>query len=293
MEVSGGMAKESLDWKQYLNPEESQCLKEIDDWVYKEPSIWSAPSRWLGKPTEFMYRKIPVFVKSRMSKVIYAAIGQVRSVSLASINEEKIRNKLCEQMGRELNALEDVYKCNVRDCDKVAWSRLGRAKSASLVTGGVTGAAGLVGMGVDLPTLYFRLCKVISEIAMCYGFDPRMEKEWPYMLKILDMGHYADIRERREGMVVLESLDDMIEKNLPLEDLERVVLTKGVQIFSKRLAAKLFQRKAAQSISFVGAFVGGLANRQMTNDVGLSAYYAYRRRYLKRVGLIRSSTLEL
>jgi len=72
----------------------------------------------------------------------------------------------------------------------------------------------------------------------------------------------------------------MIREGIPLKDIERLALAKGLQALSRQLAAGLVRRKAAQAVVLVGGLVGAGVNHQLVADVGTVAWQAYRRRFV-------------
>ena len=75
----------------------------------------------------------------------------------------------------------------------------------------------------------------------------------------------------------------LIRRGLPIQDLERAAVAKGLQALARKLTARLARRKVAPSIAVVGALIGAGVNRALVNDVGLTAFYSYRRRFLREV----------
>lgn len=81
-------------------------------------------------------------------------------------------------------------------------------------------------------------------------------------------------------MTELESMQDLIRQASPVKSIERTIVAKGLQNLSRQLTLSLLSRKAAQVVVFVGAAVGATVNAALLSDIGDTAYYAYRRRFL-------------
>ena len=120
------------------------------------------------------------------------------------------------------------------------------------------------------------------------GFPAHTPAEKRYLLQVVNVGHHLELRDRRCALLELEQLESELElKSESAEDLQRTMLAKSVQILAGKLASTLLQRKAAQSVAFVGGAVGAIINRQLMEDFGLTAMHAYRRRFLKRAASLR------
>ena len=155
--------------------------------------------------------------------------------------------------------------------------------------GGVTGVAGAPGLIADIPSLYFLIFRTVHQIAICLGHPAHTPIERRYLLQVVNVGHHLELRERRCALMELDRLEDEIsEKSGTTEDLQRAMLAKTVQLLARKLTSTLIQRKAAQTVAFVGGAVGAVINRQLVEDVGITARHAYRRRFLKRAALERA-----
>ena len=79
----------------------------------------------------------------------------------------------------------------------------------------------------------------------------------------------------------------MIRRNIPVVEVQRFAVQKGLQTLARHLGLALTQRKLAQTVVLVGGVIGAGVNRQLAGEVGEVAFHAYRRRQLIDRALLR------
>lgn len=245
----------------------------------------------LGAPLDYAYSKVPPRIKESISQSVYAVLAAVRESSGGTVNQQSLLDRISAEVGLDVSRLEQVFDHDIRHIDFVAQERLTANRRAAALEGGATGAAGLPGLVVDIPALYWLVFRTVQEISLCYGFPVDTAVEQAHVLKVVDVGHYLEKESKRRGMLELESVQSMIRDGVPVKDLERAVVAKGVQTLARHLSTGITRRKLAQTMALVGGVVGASVNHALVGDVGLTAYHAYRRRFLKEVALRRSSAV--
>lgn len=278
----------SHTWVHRLTEDERRALKESEAWMQEPPGLLGRGLRLLGLPFDKAYRRLPTGVRDSLSQGIYSVIKAVRQSAAAGVDERRLLDRLSAEVGRDVSRLEQVFGLDVRVIDRVVRQRLEANRKAAAIEGGATGAVGAAGLMVDIPALYWLIFRTVQETSICYGFAPDAPGEAAHILKVVDVGHYLESDRKRRGMLELESIQGMIRQGVPVKDLERTVVAKGIQTLARELAAGVAERKLSQTVILIGGLVGASVNRALVGDVGLTAYHAYRRRFLKEVALARS-----
>lgn len=274
----------SENWVTYLNEDEQKVLKEIQDWIYQPPNLLSKAMILAGKPAELAYRLVPARVKEALGSTIYGVLGTLRDTSKTTVQPQILLDKISARLGQDVGTHHDqIFQAHISKLDPLANECMNFNKGTAAVEGGAAGAVGLPGLIADIPALYLLAFRTIQEVAICYGFSIEGPVEHAYMMKILDVGHYLENEQKRVGMEQLQSLEEMISSGAPLKDLERVSVAKGLQALARELSVALARRKMAQTVAIVGSVVGASVNYALVNDVGLTAFYAYRYRFLHEV----------
>jgi hypothetical protein len=269
------------DWKSHLRPAEQEVLDEVQAWATQRSGPLGKAVLLAGRPFEKAFDAVPESFRETLAQGIHRALLAVRSASEATFSRQGVLDRISARIGLDVGTEpEQLFRADVRDLDRFARDSLTFHRRAAAMQGAAAGVSGLFGLLADVPVLYALLCRCILEVATCYGFPVQGPAEEAHMLKILDLGHFLEDDRRRLGLAELEGLQDMIREGIPLKDLERLALAKGLQALSRQLAAGLVRRKAAQAVVLVGGLVGAGVNHQLVADVGTVAWQAYRRRFV-------------
>lgn len=271
-------------WQQYLKPDEREVLQEVDAWSRQPQNLLGKAITFLGRPMGRAFELVPEGVKERLATTIYTGLLAARVAAGFTVSKQALLDRISAHIGLDVGtAPRQILRANVRQLDQVARGCLNFHRNAGAVQGGAAGATGLLGFVGDIPALYTLLYRCIQEIGICYGFAVDTPAEEAFMLKVLDIGHFLEDDRRRQGLQDLLSLQDMIRTGVPLQDIERFAVAKGLEALARRLASALATRKAGQAVALVGSVIGASVNYQLLSDVGTVAWQAYRRRFVLEV----------
>ena len=282
------MPSADRSWVGKLSGEEQQALKASETFFQRPSGRFQKALGKIGRPLSFLLKASPQKFQNGVTSAIHGVLTTVADGAEAGSSEAALIDQMCQDLGWELQPWERIFEADFQILEKVAQQKLKAAKNFAVVQGGVTGVTGAPGLLADIPSLYFLLFRVVHQVAICMGFPAHTPAEKRYLLQVVNVGHHLELRDRRCALLELEQLESELElKSESAEDLQRTMLAKSVQILAGKLASTLLQRKAAQSVAFVGGAVGAIINRQLMEDVGLTAMHAYRRRFLKRAASLR------
>lgn len=267
------------EWLEYLTPDEITAVRETNDWLGIEASRFKKIMGVARKPIEFVYKKVPESIREGVASAILKVLTSMRDGTAGVVKPDKVHDRIRTHHG-PFDTEKGVLGIGVRKLDTACQEGLKKAKNACTVEGAAAGVAGLPGIVVDVPALYGLLFHMIQEVAICYGYEVDPEEEKAHILKILNIGHHMEKADKKKGMEELADIQDMIRRGVPVEDVERFAVQKGLQTMARHLSLALIHRKMAQSVVLVGGVIGASVNRQLAGEVGEVAFHAYRRRYI-------------
>lgn len=284
------MPRADRDWVGRLTAQEQAALKESETFFQRPSGRLQKALGRLGRPLDLLLKASPRKLQDGITSTIHGVLSTVAEGAEAGSSEAALVDELCLKAGLELEPWERIFSVDYDVLHRAALEKLKVAKNMATVQGGVTGVSGAPGLIADIPTLYFLLFRTVHQIAICLGHPANTPRERRYLLQVVNVGHHLELRERRCALLELEELEQEINTRAgTTEDLQRALLAKTVQLLARKLASTLIQRKAAQTVAFVGGAVGAVINRQLVEDVGLTAVHAYRRRFLRQAALLRQS----
>ena len=168
------------------------------------------------------------------------------------------------------------------------------AISLATVGGGVTCAAGLAGMAVDIPSVIVLALRTIHKVGVCYGYECTDEKDREFALAILAASGANNMADKIAALTTLHTIKVAIAKQTwktmtqkaASDKMSKEAAVVGVRNLAKQLGVNLTKRKALQIIPAIGAFVGGSVNGWYIKDVGWAARRAFQERWLVENGII-------
>lgn len=266
-------------WLEFLTPDEITAVRETNDWLAVEASRFKKVMGVARKPIEFVYKKVPESIREGVASAILKVLTSMRDGTAGVVKPDKVYDRISTHHAG-FDREQGVMGIAVRKLDQACTEGLKKSKNACTVEGAAAGVAGLPGIVIDVPALYGLLFHMIQEVAICYGYEVDSDEEKSHILKILNIGHHMEKADKKRGMEELSDIQDMIRRGVPVEDVEKFAVQKGLQTMARHLSLALIQRKMAQSVILVGGVIGASVNRQLAGEVGEVAYHAYRRRYL-------------
>jgi len=274
-------------WSAWLERDELAALRESDAWAQRPQGTLARVMGFLERPLERAYRKVPEHLKESIGQAVFRVLQTLLTTSEKTLPEQAVLDTLCAEVGYDISSLRQVRRVKIRILDRVARRTVDSHRRAAAVEGGVTGFAGVAGLVLDIPALYGLIFRMIQEISLTYGFRVDTHPEKTHILKVLDVGHRNDPRERQEGVRELEAVQGMLHAGVPTKEIEKQVILRGLQALAEKLGLGLTERKLAQTVAVVGSVVGAGVNYQLLGDVGETAFHAYRRRFLMELALAR------
>ncbi|MFC0211019.1 EcsC family protein [Paenibacillus chartarius] len=163
--------------------------------------------------------------------------------------------------------------------DKVA-DDLGSSRTdIATVQGATTGFGGMFTLAVDIPALLGLSLKVLQETAICYGFDPKEERERKFIVKCLQFAS-SDIVGKK---AILEELADY---DNPHKNVQVMSQLQGWREVAAAYRDSYGWKKLFQLVPIAGAVFGAFSNRESLAQVAEAGKMLYRkRRIMERLQL--------
>lgn len=261
--------------------------------VLKEVSIWKQP-----KEKNFLQRGMSV-VTAPLNKAAELVIdspylGEVLTKSISGLtticNEsaqttvrfQAIYSDISSRSELTVKELSDIEKVNLPILDKASSGLLPKYVAIAATEGGGTGALGLPGMVIDIPSLILINFRAIGEYATYYGFDIELQEEKIYILNILSLASAPTDQAKHVAMAQLAKIATQVAKKQTWKELEQLFFVNMIKKMAKALGIRLTKAKLAQTVPILGAFVGAGFNAYYTEKVCNAAYFLYRERFLAR-----------
>lgn len=265
-----------------IKPYDEHAIKEIHAW--KNPDIG-----WFGQAMKIINTPLDKAgdvllgtpgIGYAIKKAIEGLTSVCNDAAHWSVRTDAIFEEFRDDGHRHITSNKDIFRLELEEVDKVVGWLAAKYKGMALVEGAGAGAAGAIGLAVDIPALITLNLRAIGEYATYYGFDIERQEERLFALNILGLASSPNDASKALAMAQLVRIAQDVAKKATWERLEQYAFVKVIQQIAKTLGIRLTKAKLAQFIPAAGAAIGGGFNAYFTMKVCDATYYLYRERFL-------------
>lgn len=227
--------------------------------LYEEAILFQ--TRFLRKPSKL--ERFSKGVQQQVNRRIPAKLHQVITSAMKTMVESTVAGTHFTSFS-VIDGQLSIIERNELAKDKVKYYQ----KTAALEGIG-TGAGGLLLGMVDFPLLLSIKMKCLYELACIYGFDLSQKEERLFLLCIFQLA-FSSSAHRRKMMKVMDDWE------VSREEMDWYSFQQEYRDYIDLV--KLFQL-----MPVVGAAIGGVANHQLTGQLGDVARHVFHLRVLKQM----------
>jgi hypothetical protein len=255
------------------------ALQAIEKWEREQKDLWFWEK--LGRlPFMLLDKLTPKFIQEKLGQAVEEVGGYVQNGGKYLISEKSVLESMKQQAVRmqpdrlldaEPLTMEAAAAMPLAIMSETAAQLAGSRSAMATVQGATTGFGGLFTLAIDIPAILGLSLKIIQEIAICHGFDPKSKEERVFAVKVMQFSS-SDIVGKQAILDELAAFHTGTKSNQMLSQLQgwREVVTLYRDNFGWK---KLFQM-----IPIAGMLFGAFINRGMLNDVAEAATMLYRKR---------------
>lgn len=252
-------------------------------------SSWSRALDTASIPLTALMESAPPQVGDSLSQKVATALQTAIDHSQSFFDASEVEERL-KRARAVSGSHHSSYQGHLQSIEDEVTERCSEITKKTVIGSCLTGFTGAVGQLADIPAFYLYAVHSLQELAICYGFDPRQEREQKFLLGLLRIAHSPGRNNRHRQVDELDQID--LDKDLAsLPELSYAVTGKGMLVLARQLLKALLRRKAATVIPVLGAVVNAGINNHLMNAILDTARRSYRRRFVRRARLIASDTL--
>lgn len=257
-------------------------LKKLEKWEQEQKDLWFWEK--LGRlPFVLLDKLTPAFIQDKLAVAINELGSYIQTGGQYLISDWEIRQKFEPKLkpvaGDDSKgaSITEISSLPLLVMDKVADEiRTSRVKFATL-QGATTGIGGIFTLAIDVPLLLGLSLKVLQEIALCYGYDPRDKAERIFIVKCLQFSS-SDIVGKKA------ILDELAAKGNQASNHQMISQLQGWREVVLTYRDNFGWKKLFQIIPVAGILFGAILNRSTVDDVAEVGMMLYRkRRILERL----------
>lgn len=253
-------------------------------------SSWTRTLDAASVPVTALMKSAPPEVGDSLTEKVAAALQTALDHSQAMFDPDQVDERL--RKARAYPGSDSAgYEGHLMAIEESVSSLCAEIKKRTVLGSCLTGFAGAVGQLADVPAFYLYAVHSLQEIAISYGFDPRLEREQKFLLQLLRIGHAPGRKSRHRQVDELDKLD--IDRDLAtLPELSYALTGKGMALLARQLLKALLRRKAVAMVPVLGAVVNAGINSHLMNAILDVAQRSYRRRFVRRAQLIAADQVK-
>lgn len=264
-----------LETKEELEKE----LRTIEKWEKDQKGLWF----WerIGRlPFKLLDKLTPDFIQDKLGIMLDEIGSYIQTGGKYLTKETHILAKLQAQSPEtNINGLDDVSSLPLHVMDGVSQDIKNSGSKLATVQGATTGIGGIFTLAIDIPLLLGMSIKILQDIAITYGFNPRDRQERIFIVKCLQFTT-SDVVGKK---AILEELSKM---NLPESESKRKIASElqGWREVVYTYRDQFGWKKLLQIVPIAGMIFGAMTNRSMIADMADTGIMLYRkRRILERI----------
>lgn len=264
---------ESDETRQWLEQE----LQKIRKW---ERSQGGSPF-WqrIGKiPFRILDRLTPAFIHRKVGTAL-DELGKFIQTGGGYLSSEKAVPNFFKD--DRVGGLSDVIRLPIRQMDAAAVSVAANREKTAAVQGASTGIGGIFTLSIDIPLLLSLQLKTLQDIAMCYGFDPKLPEERLFIVKILQFVS-SDAPAKK---AVLRQMGQLTG-NTAAARTEIITELQGWREVVYSYRDRWGWKKLFQMVPVAGLIFGAFTNRNVIRELAEAGEMFYRKRRIEeRLGI--------
>lgn len=255
------------------------ALREIEAWEREQKDLWFWEK--LGRLPFLLLDKVtPKFIQEKLGQAVDEIGGYIQNGGKYLVSERSVIERMQRKsdpsgsnaMASEKDlSIESVAAMPLSIMNQTAEELASSRSTMATLQGATTGFGGIFTLAVDIPAVLGLSLKIIQEIAICYGFDPKLKEERIFAVKVMQFAS-SDIVGKKAILEKLSAYDSANRSSQMMSQLQG--WREVVAVYRDNFGWK----KLFQLIPVAGMLFGAFINRGMLNDVSEAAMMLYRKR---------------
>ncbi|MBN6187342.1 EcsC family protein [Aneurinibacillus sp. BA2021] len=250
-------------------------LEKIKTWEKEQKDLWFWEK--LGRiPFKLLDRVTPSFVHEKVGLVLDEVGSYIQTGGRYLISEQGVLRKfpvheIADNSITEPLRIEDVARRPLREMNQVAEELRGSRARLATFQGATTGIGGIFTLAVDIPALLGLSLKVLQEIAMAYGYDPKQRDERLFIVKCLQFAS-SDVVGKQA------IIDELSDYEAGKRSAQTVSQLQGWREVVMSYRDNFGWKKLFQLVPVAGMVFGAYINKSTVEDVAEAGMMLYRKR---------------
>lgn len=240
-------------------------LKLINKWEKGQERvfIWERIGRL---PFWLLDRFTPAFIKKKLNVLIGEMARFINFGGRYLVSEKSVL--------KHLGGMDNIEQMPISDMDQAAASLTKSRATFARIQGATTGVGGVFTLAADIPILLGTSLKVLQEMAMIYGYDPKDKSERVFIVKCLQFS-YAEAIGKKAVLTELRQFQTLDNEEKMMSQLQ------GWREVFNTYRDHVGWKKLFQLVPIAGIVVGSILNKSMIENVAETGQMFYKKRRIQ------------
>ncbi|MCF6138223.1 EcsC family protein [Pseudalkalibacillus berkeleyi] len=271
-------------------------------WSKNEQQVWSTIEKWEQDyftyvPTDFSRAYVRTFdealnrfnpkIKDRALQTIDNLLFHLHSIILNAQFQQDTKQRVllsAQAMNEDVEVFEDIQDCRIEQLRYIAQHQVAKHRLLSFAQGGLSGAGGLLFLGIDVPASIAAHLRSIQVIALSYGYPINKPYETLLALRVF---HAATLPKEHQQEAWDQLISEVSDQSMDpyLFESEEVVaddkwMRHLVGLVGKGFLLFMLRKRLIQGIPLMGMVYGAATNYQLSRQITDFANHFYQKRWL-------------
>ncbi|WLD92370.1 EcsC family protein [Alkalihalobacillus sp. AL-G] len=272
------------------------------NWTNNEQRVWSEIEKWEQEyftyyPSDFSntydkwfddaFGKLTPAYKNKALQTVDNLLFHLHSILLNAQFQQDTKERILlsvQAMNKDIEVWEDLKHCRIEQLRYIAQHQVAKHRLISFAQGGLSGAGGILFLGLDIPASIASHLRSIQVIALSYGFAINEPYETMLSLKVFHAATLPQQHQRHAWDKLMDELSDQ-QLNPYFFESEEVVADNRwirhlVSLIGKGMVLFMLRKRLIQGIPIMGMVYGAATNYQLSRQITDFANQFYQKRWL-------------
>ncbi|MGP4078286.1 EcsC family protein [Pseudalkalibacillus sp. R45] len=272
------------------------------EWSQNEKQVWSSIEKWEQEyftyvPTDFnrtyektfedAFNRISPKIRDKVLQTIDNLLFHLHSIILNSQFQQDTKQRVllaAQSMNKDVEVWEDVQDCKIEQLRYIAQHQVAKHRLLSFAQGGLSGAGGILFLGIDIPASIAAHLRSIQVLALSYGYSINQPYETMLSLKLF---HAATLPKQHQQEAWEQLMSEVLDQEINPYFFESDELVADSQwmrhlvgLVGKGMILFMLRKRLIQGIPLMGMVYGATANYQLSRQITDFANQFYQKRWL-------------
>ncbi|WP_257346592.1 EcsC family protein [Pseudalkalibacillus decolorationis] len=272
------------------------------NWTKNDKQVWYSIEKWereyftyypsdfsktYGKWFDEAFDKLTPSYKTKSLQIVDNLLFHLHSILLNAQFQRDSKERILlsiQAMNKDVKVWEDLKDCRIEQLRYIAHHNVAKHRLLSFAQGGLSGAGGILFLGLDIPASIAAHLRSIQVVALSYGYPIHEPYETMLSLKVFHAATLPRQHQRQAWEQLMVDISDQQLNPYFFESEEVVADSRWIRhlvgLVGKGTVLFMLRKRLIQGIPLMGMVYGAATNYQLSRQITDFANQFYQKRWL-------------